>query len=180
MTPTQSTSYLPDRVVMGLRGALLSLMMATLPGLGWGADLFVGDRASNFTLKSNLRENLRLSEQRGQIVFITFWAEWCGSCKQQLKDLEGIYNAHKNKGFQIWAISLDEDPKEAAFGAREMGISYPVLFDNDHQIAKVYEVNDIPSAVIVDRDGTIRYVSQDYNANVLSEYKNQVEKLVNE
>lgn len=160
--------------------SLLIISLITLPGLAWGAELFVGDRASNFTLKSNQGENLRLSEQRGRIVFLTFWAEWCGSCKQQLKELETIYQQHKDKGFQVWAISLDQDQQEAAFHAREMGLSFPVLFDQEHDIAKAYEVDDLPLAVIVDRDGVIRYVKQNYKSKYLSEYQNQVNSLVSE
>ncbi len=161
-------------------GSLLVISLLSLPGLTWGAELFVGDRAKNFTLKSNQGENLRLSEQRGQIVFITFWADWCGTCKQQLKELETIYRQHKDKGFQVWAISLDEDHREAAFHAQEMGLTFPVLYDREHDIAKAYEVDDLPMAVIVDRDGVIRYVKQNYKSKYLSDYQNQVNTLVSE
>ena len=160
------------------RLALLILMM--LPATVSGADLFVGDRAKNFTLKSNQGENLRLSEQRGQIIFLTFWAEWCGTCKQQLKDLESLYQTHRDKGFQVWAISLDTDTREADLNARGMGLTFPVLYDNEHAIAKAYDVDDLPTAVIVDRDGIIRYVKEDYKPKTLNAYKSQVATLVNE
>ena len=156
------------------------ICLSALPITGWGADLFVGDRASNFTLKSNQGENLRLSEQRGQVIFLTFWAEWCGTCKQQLKALESIYQQQKHKGFQVWGISLDEDNKEADLDARSMGLSFPILYDAEHKISKAYDIDDLPFAVIVDRDGIIRYTKEDYKTKTLTQYQNQVTKLVNE
>lgn len=179
MTLIQLILYRHKGVPLKLK-ALLAATIISLPGLTWGADLFVGDRADNFTLKSNKGENLRLSEQRGQVVFISFWADWCGPCKEQLKDLEAIYQSHKNKGFQVWAISLDEDSQEAAFHAQEMGLSFPVLYDNEHQVAKAYDIDDLPCAVIVDRDGVIRFVKETYKSKYLNQYKNQVTQLVNE
>ena len=163
-----------------IKARYILLLLLCLPAISWGAELFVGDRARNFTLKSSLGENLRLSEQRGQVVFITFWAEWCSTCKAQLKALETLYQANKEKGFQVWAISLDENHEEAALHARDMGISFPVLYDREHDIAKAYEVDDLPLAVIVDRDGVIRYVKENYKSKYLSEYESQVSTLVNE
>lgn len=162
-----------------LRKLLITLLLCS-PAFSWGADLFVGDKAENFTLKSNLGENLRLSEQRGQIVFVTFWASWCGPCKEQLKDLETLYQQHKDKGFKVWAISLDEDLKEVAYHANEMPISFPVLYDNKHETAKAYQVDDLPSVAIVDRDGIIRFVGEEYKNKHFKQYAKQVNKLVNE
>ena len=159
---------------------LLALTLICSPALTWGADLFVGDRAPNFTLKSNKGENLRLSEQRGQIIFISFWADWCGTCKEQLKELEKIFLQQQEKGFQVWGISLDTDFDEAAFHARTMGLTFPILHDSEHKISKSYRIDDLPSVVLVDRDGMIRYVNETFNSNLANEYKSQVQKLVNE
>ncbi|MCG8316572.1 MAG: peroxiredoxin family protein [Pseudomonadales bacterium] len=166
--------------VLGLSKYLLVISVISMPSFSWSADLFVGDRAPNFTLKSNKNENLRLSEQRGQVIFISFWAKWCGTCNQQLKALQGIHNEHQDKGFQVWAISLDEDPMEASFHAQNRGYSFPVLFDKEHKISKTYKIDDLPSVVIVDRDGIIRYVKEEFRSNLVAEYKNQISKLVNE
>lgn len=165
---------------MTIKKRMLIALFASLPFTCWGGDLFVGDRAANFTLKSNKGENLRLSEQRGQVVLISFWAQWCGTCKQQLKELESLYNQHKDKGFQVWGINLDGDPKEAAFRAQEMGLSFPVLYDQEHLVAQAYEVDELPSVVLIDRDGIIRYVKEDYKSKYFNQYKSQVTKLVNE
>lgn len=163
-----------------LKQLIAAAVLISLPFVSWGADLFEGDRASNFTLKSNKGENLRLSEQRGQVVFITFWGSWCGSCKQQLKELETIYNQHKDKGFQVWAISLDEDPKVSVLNAQNLGLTFPVLFDKEHEVAKAYKIDDLPSVIIADRDGTIRYLKEKYKSKYLDQYQDQVNKLVNE
>ncbi|MCG8673035.1 MAG: TlpA family protein disulfide reductase [Pseudomonadales bacterium] len=159
---------------------LLLITLLTLPSLAWGADLFIGDKAKNFTLKSNLGENLRLSEQRGQVILMTFWATWCGPCTQQLKDFETLYQTHKEKGFQVWAVGMDEDPKESAFHGQKLGLSFPILFDGKHEVAKAYMVDDLPTTVIVDRDGEIRFIQEDYRNKHLDTYKKKLNKIVNE
>ncbi|PIE42224.1 MAG: redoxin [Gammaproteobacteria bacterium] len=165
---------------MTLKKLITIVVLLSLPLFSWGADLFVGDKAGNFTLKSNQGENLRLSEQRGQVILMTFWGSWCGQCKQQLKGLESLFLQYKDKGFQVWAVSQDEDPEKAAYNARQSGVSYPVLFDTEHRVAKSYKIDDLPTVVIADRDGTIRYVNEKHKNKYLEQYQEQVNKLVNE
>ena len=124
--------------------------------------------APNFTLKSHQGKNIKLSELRGQVIMLNFWASWCGSCIQQFPQLNQYYQQNKDRGFTLLAINMDEDIKKAQRFTGKRNIHFPVLFDPENQIIQRYSIDDIPAAVLIDRDGYIRYT---LNASQIKQYK---------
>ena len=136
--------------------------------------------APDFTLKSNSGENLRLSEHRGEVVMINFWASWCGPCRQEMPLLEQLYSEYQPLGFTILGVNVEEDPSKAEALLSDIPVSFPVLFDTQSQVSKLYDVVAMPSTVLVDRDGNVRYLHHGYKPGYEQTYQEQVRALIRE
>ena len=137
-----------------------------------------GSAAPDFTLKSDSGRNLKLSELRGEVVMINFWATWCAPCREEMPLLNQLYEQYRKVGFTLLAINVDDDPAKARVMARKLGVSFPVLFDTDKRVSKLYDVAAMPSTLLIDRDGRVRYVHRGYVAGVEHKYQTQVRELL--
>jgi len=136
--------------------------------------------APDFTLKSQSGKNTKLSELRGQVVLINFWASWCGPCRQEMPLLEKLYQRYRPLGFTILGVNVEEDPTAANKLLKEISVSFPVLFDSENTVSKLYKVRGMPSTVIVDRDGNMRHLHTGYQPGYETEYQDQVRALLKE
>jgi len=112
--------------------------------------------APDFVLKSTDGHNLRLSEYRGDVVVLAFWASWCGSCKSALAELNTIADAPDSGRPVVLGISLDGDAARASSIAQSLGLKYPTLVDTRQAIGRLYDVETLPLTLLVDRDGIVR------------------------
>ncbi|MFQ5643003.1 MAG: TlpA family protein disulfide reductase [Thiogranum sp.] len=143
------------------------------------ADISAGP-APDFTLKSADGSNLRLSEFRGEVVMINFWASWCAPCRQEMPLLDELYTQYQPLGFTILGVNVEEDSTRARQMLRNIPVNFPVLFDNKSNVSKLYNVVAMPSTVLVDRDGNIRYLHQGYKPGYEESYQEQVRELIRE
>jgi len=137
-----------------------------------------GSAAPNFTLKSNADKNIKLSELRGQVVMINFWATWCAPCRQEMPLLNRIYEQYRKTGFVLLGVNIDDKPETAKALAQQLGISFPVLFDTDKQVSQGYNVDAMPSTILIDRSGKVRYIHRGYRAGYEDRYEAQVRELL--
>ena len=136
--------------------------------------------APDFALKSHSGENLRLSELRGEVVMINFWASWCGPCRQEMPLLDELYTQYQPLGFTILGVNVEEDPSKAKKLLKESPVNFPILFDNKSEVSQLYKVVAMPSTVLVDRDGNVRYLHQGYKPGYEESYQQQVRALIRE
>jgi peroxiredoxin len=136
--------------------------------------------APDFTLRRLDGPNLRLAEQRGQVVLVNFWATWCGPCRQELPQLDRLYEKYRSAGFVLLGVNVDDDAARAAGIARQLGLRFPVLFDADKSVSRLYELQSMPATVLIDRDGRVRYLHRGYQDGVLLDYERQIRALVTE
>ena len=136
--------------------------------------------APDFTLKSNTGSNLRLSEHRGEVVLINFWASWCGPCRQEMPLLSELHDKYKSLGFTVLGVNVEEDSSQAKKLLKEMPVSFPVLFDNNSTVSKQYDVVAMPSTVLVDRNGKMRYLHKGYKPGEEEIYLEMVRSLIRE
>jgi len=136
--------------------------------------------APDFALKSHSGENLRLSEFRGEVVMINFWASWCGPCRQEMPLLDELYTQYQPLGFTILGVNVEEDPSKAKQLLKENPVNFPILYDDKSEVSKLYKVVAMPSTVLVDRDGNVRYLHQGYKPGYEESYQHQVRALIRE
>ena len=144
------------------------------------ANLTPQQLAPDFTLKSVEGRNLRLAEQRGQVVLVNFWASWCGPCRQEMPHLNRLYDKYKSSGFTLLAVNIDDDARHGAATAVKWGLKFPVLLDADKTVTRRYDLGAMPSTVLIDRDGRVRYLHRGYREGVEEAYERQIRELVKE
>jgi len=168
MTPT--ASFLIKR---GLLAAVLAL--ATSSALPVVAPT---TPAPDFTLRAMDGPNMRLQEQRGRVVMINFWATWCGPCRQEMPHLNRLYEKYRASGFVLLGVNVDDDTRNAAEVAAKLGVKFPVLWDTDKKVSRLYDLATMPSTVLIDRDGKVRYVHRGYLNGYEDTYEKQVREML--
>ncbi len=117
----------------------------------------IGDEAPNFHLQDLHGNMMSLSQFRGKVVLLNFWATWCGPCRIEMPAMEHLYQTLSRQDFEILAVSTD--PQGMAVTRpfqREMGFTFPILHDPDMRIGLTYGARTLPLTFMVDRRGVIR------------------------
>lgn len=158
------------------------LAAATLPSTAAAAasSLVLRAPAPEFTLHAADGRNVRLGELRGQVVLVNFWATWCSPCREEMPQLDKLYQKYHGSGFTLLGVSVDDDANNAQAVARRLGVTFPVLLDTDKQVSKLYDLATMPSTVLIDRDGRVRYLNRGYHAGVQATYDEQIRTLLKE
>lgn len=136
--------------------------------------------APDFTLKSRSGENIRLEDMRGQVVMLNFWASWCGPCRQEMPLMDDLYEQYKDLGFTILAVNVDENREEARRFLDKVPVTYPILYDPESRVSELYDVQAMPTTVMIDRDGNARYLHHGYQSGYEDDYERQIRELVRE
>ena len=131
---------------------LLTLSFLALATAGWAAS----KPAPDFTLKDVLQgQDYSLSQFKGKVVMINFFTFFCGPCREEMPDLNKIYQENKDKGFQTLGIALSSDPTQIRFLVKQLGLTYPVLSGTD-KVGEAYgNVVVVPTTFIIDKQGNI-------------------------
>ena len=109
--------------------------------------------ADDFTLRTPEGGTFRLSEQRGKVVFINFWATWCPPCKEEMPAMERLFQRARKDGLVMLAVSVDADAKVVAPFLKEHRFTFTVGLDPKMELANAYGVRALPASFIVDREG---------------------------
>lgn len=136
--------------------------------------------APDFTLKSKTGSNMRLSEQKGNIVLVNFWASWCGPCRAELPEFEKMQQDYEDLGFTVMAVNVDDDSRKADVLLRDIKVSFPVLFDPEGDVSELYDVSAMPTTVVIDRDGNQRLLHKGYKRGDEKKYRQLVKLLLRE
>jgi thiol-disulfide isomerase/thioredoxin len=164
-----------------------SMLSRILPGVALLVSLAVGGTAAaasgpapDFTLKSLGGKNLKLSEMAGNVVLINFWASWCGPCREEMPLLNALHNKYKPLGFTVLGVNVEEQADSARGFLGNFPVDFPVLLDNKNRVSKLYNVVAMPTTVVVDRDGNLRYLHKGYKSGDEKKYQQMVKELVRE
>ncbi len=115
-------------------------------------------RAPDFSLQAPDGKIVNLSDYRGKVVMVHFWATWCPPCVDEMPTLENLYRTLKGKDFVILAISVDEEGAGAVTAfMRKNRLSLPVFLDPSRIVSGLYGTFKLPETYIVDREGVVRY-----------------------
>lgn len=144
------------------------------------APTLIGREAPDFVLKDMGGRNLRLSEYRGQVVLVNFWARWAGDSRQEIPALDRINTTYQRAGLVVLGVSVDEDLQRAGEFAGSMHVSYPILFDTGSQIGKDYLLQTIPMTILLDRSGVVRFMKPGFKRGDERVYLDQIRELLRE
>jgi peroxiredoxin len=170
---TQSIHYAATRRLL-LGAALAACAGTAVPAV---APAMI---APDFTLRTMGGPNLRLQEQRGQVVLVNFWASWCGPCRQEIPHLNRLHEKYRASGFQVLGINIDDDARVATELATRLGVKFPVLLDTDKKASRLYDMSAMPATVVIDRDGRVRYIHRGYRDGFEKTYEQQIRGLLKE
>ena len=128
--------------------------------------LKVGQEAPAFSLggMANVKpgQKLSLKDFKGKVVYLDFWASWCGPCAKSLPALDEIRKKYAGRGFEVLAVNLDENPDDGLAFLRDHPVSYPVVYDPKGDVPSAYDVQGMPYAFIIDRQGKVHHIHAGY------------------
>jgi thiol-disulfide isomerase/thioredoxin len=166
------------RIAAICAGAVAAALLAAVPASGAGPSS--NGPAPQFTLDSRGGPKISLAQYKGQVVMLNFWASWCGPCRQEMPLLENIYKKYNKLGFTLIGVNVEPDSKEAEGFLKQTPVSFPVIYDKDSAVSKAYDVQGMPSTVIIDRKGNIRVLHRGYKPGDENEYLDSIRTLVRE
>ena len=174
-----------DALPRGSRGATwlgLPLILMLFPwapvALAAPAPSLVGREAPDFTLKSTAGQNLRLSEYRGQVVLLNFWARWEGDSRRELPALDRINQTYARAGLIVLGVSIEPDRRRAGEYAASLHVSYPVLIAGNGTLGRDYAIEKMPMTILIDRAGIVRYVHVGFDTADENVYMDQIRALL--
>jgi peroxiredoxin len=122
-----------------------------------------------------------LGALKGKVVLVDFWATWCGPCHDAARAYEKLYQRFHADGLEVYGVSIDEDASQIPAFVREQGISYPIVLDQGGDVAQgKFDLSMVPSVMLVDRAGRIRFMHAGFDDAELSRTTSEVQQLLAE
>ena len=150
----------PNRITPVLMGAALLVALMALPVLdGWSMGSrvpTVGMQAEDFRLTDLAGKEQSLSQYRGKIVLLNFWATWCKPCTTEMPAMQTTYDKLRDKGFVVLAVNELEDDAKVREHIKQYGHTFPVLMDHDNKVANQFGVFGLPVSIFIDQEGRVQ------------------------
>lgn len=156
---------------------ILSLLCLTFVGPTVSA-LDEGNRAPEIGLRTPDGRDIRIADLRGKVVVVDFWASWCGPCREELPVLQRLHEQYASQGLVVVGVGIDRDADDFSRFSQRMGLTFPVVHDDAHQVAERYEPPRMPSTFLVDRDGVVRHVHEGFRSSNAQELEHQIQQLL--
>jgi peroxiredoxin len=158
-----------------IRASMLAATLAVSSMVGASSAL-----APSFSLPSRSGDIVSLDKLRGKVVMLNFWASWCGPCRQEMPLLDQMHKRYSSLGFTMIGVNVESNTADAEKWLQQTPVSFPVLFDKENKVSKLYDVNAMPSTVFIDRKGNVRALHRGYKPGDESEYLNEIRALLKE
>lgn len=160
---------------LAISAALLAFGLP--PARAHAAD--AGQPAPSFSARSLEGEStLALSSYRGKVVYLDFWASWCGPCQTAMPLLESLRNEFPADQFQILAVNVDQDPAKAKAFLSRRKVGYPSVSDPEGRLPATYGLKTMPTSYLIDRNGVIRSVHAGFRASDLDGLRAEIRALL--
>ncbi len=153
-------------------------IVVTLLPLSVAANSQQAALAPDFTLKSLSGSNLRLAEQRGDIIVLNFWASWCSPCLQEMPELDKLAIKYQPLGVQVWGVNVEADSRAAEKYLSRTQVQFPILFDTQNTVSASYQVQAMPTTVIINQHGAVHSVHRGYKPGYEQKYENDIKTLL--
>jgi thiol-disulfide isomerase/thioredoxin len=139
----------------------------------------VGDTAPNFKLpRLETQGSIQLKSYRGKVVYVDFWASWCGPCRLSLPVLNSLRKQYRTQGFEVIAINLDEEKDEAMAFLKEFPVAYPTARDVKGTTPDQYGLKGMPTAYLIDRQGKVSLIHEGFKKTDSKELSEKIASLL--
>jgi thiol-disulfide isomerase/thioredoxin len=162
--------------IAGRPASIIAMLALALPALAVTSSA----PAPDFRLKTSDGKQFSMTEHKGEVVMINFWASWCGPCRQEMPLLDSIYKKYGKLGFTLVGVNVEPDQAAADAWLKKTPVSFPILYDPDSKVSKLYGVQGMPNTVFVDRKGQVRKIHRGYKPGDENQYLDQIRQLVRE
>lgn len=139
-----------------------------------------GTKAIDFSLRTFRGNVVKLSDLRGKVVLLDFWASWCQPCREELPYLDVLRKTYGPKGFAVVAVNIDNKAKNAVDFLNKYSIKLDPLWDKRKKVIAAYDVATMPTTFLLDKKGRIRFVHSGFETEKYQAYKQQIELLLSE
>ena len=156
-----------------------ALMLASLlacPATGMAA---LKD-APDISLPALSGKPIRIAELKGRVVLLDFWASWCVPCRKSFPEVDALYRELRTRGFEVVAINVDEQQRNASAFLEKYPHSMPIAFDPEGKAATAFDLKAMPSTMILDRGGHIRFTHMGYTEKTIAQYRAEILQLLGE
>ena len=123
---------------------------------------------------------LDLTAYRGKVVYVDFWASWCGPCRQSFPWLDEVSREYAAKNLVVIGVNVDHDRDRAERFLTDTPAEFPIIYDPRGEIAAAFKVNGMPSAVLIDRSGRVRFQHTGFSPKSKEQYEDDLRKLLDE
>ncbi len=166
---------------MNKRITVAFLCALALAAYGTASGLETGHAAPNCALASfGTEQPPDVSQFRGKVVYVDFWASWCGPCAQSFPFMNDLDREFRGKGLQVLGISVDQKPDDAKKFLGKHPADFTVALDSGGQCPRSFEVQGMPSSYLIDRNGIVRYVHLGFRQGDAETIRSKIETLLAE
>jgi peroxiredoxin len=162
-----------NQMIRMIRGGIVTLAACFAFGpTGYALD--PGSKAPEFSLPGQ-SGTVRLSDKGGSVVYLDFWASWCGPCKQSFPWMNEMQSKYKSKGFQVIAVNVDGRTEDAKKFLTQTPANFTVAFDSKGVNPKAYGVKGMPTSYLIGRDGRVLYQHQGFRESDRAELEKKIQ-----
>ncbi|MCX7056943.1 MAG: TlpA disulfide reductase family protein [Proteobacteria bacterium] len=164
---------------------LPAMTLRVLLTAGWLASATAlaasSDTAPALTLPARApAASVSLETLRGRVVMVNFWASWCGPCREEFPLLDQMYKRYEGAGLTMLGINVEPEPSDAEDFLAKTPVSFPIAYDSNGLASRIFHVDSMPSTVLIDRHGVVRWSHRGYGAGDENQYLDQIRALLRE
>jgi thiol-disulfide isomerase/thioredoxin len=164
--------YLTARVAIKRLQFFFFLMLTSLALLSHA-------QANNLSESSaKMQLDTLIAQHHGDVIYVDFWASWCGPCRKSFPWMNKMQNEHQAQGFTVISINLDTEQRLATEFLRENPANFSVIYDPNGELARFFKIQGMPSSLIINKLGEIKYAHSGFFTNKVSQYEQEIQQLL--
>lgn len=168
----------PQRPTLSGIILLILALFVSIPPIAFAKRAAVGRPLPAFEARTLKGESLGIAQLKGRVVLIDIWATWCEPCREELPELNALYQELQARGVEIIGISIDRERENVEEFIEKNPIHFPVIHDQNKEIADAFKPRAMPTAFILDQEGVVRHVHLGYKKSYLKKYREQMTELL--